>query len=105
CNRYWTWSRCSSAHCRATLSYSLRNVGSLRALRWCASRTCGTSLMPGLGGGRLDVRLRQIRVDLQIQLRWPLLNAAEQHVLDGVKADGPERESVSDGRMDLPKGK
>ena len=50
------------------------------------------------------MRLRQVRVDLQIQLRGPLLEASEQQVLGGVKSDGPESVGVSDGRVDLGEG-
>ncbi len=50
------------------------------------------------------MRLRQVRVDLQIQLRGPLLEASEQQVLGGAKSDGPESVGVSDGRVDLGEG-
>ena len=35
----------SEAHCRAILSYSLRNVGSFSLLRWWTSSTCRVSVM------------------------------------------------------------
>ena len=51
------------------------------------------------GRGRGDIGARQIGVVVKIELRRPLLNPAEQQMLDGVEAHRPQSQGVLDGGM------
>ncbi len=44
---------------------------------------------------------RQVGIDVEVELRWPLLDLAKNEMLDGIEADRPQLQGLLHGGMEI----